>query len=185
MRILRAKDRVATPWKNGGGTTSEVIAFPPGAGFDDFGWRVSIARVETSGPFSKFSGIHRHLAMLKGCVRLKIAGRETLELSPETQPVNFPGDVPTEAEMIDGAATDLNVMTRHGQFSATMLRRTVSAQIRTSAETTLLFPLSDTAVRADNRQHALSLGDAILAGVGEEFAIAPAAQCYWIEINGG
>ena len=31
MRLLRAADRTAVPWKNGGGVTRDVIVWPAGA----------------------------------------------------------------------------------------------------------------------------------------------------------
>jgi environmental stress-induced protein Ves len=49
--LLRGVDLVAAPWKNGGGVTREVAAFPAGAGLDAFVWRVSIADVAQAGPF--------------------------------------------------------------------------------------------------------------------------------------
>ena len=56
----------ATPWKNGGGTTRQVACWPPGAGSDDFDWRVSIATIAASGPFSTFPGIDRTIMLLDG-----------------------------------------------------------------------------------------------------------------------
>ena len=61
MRILRAPDYRVMPWKNGGGTTTEVAVSPEGAGLDHFDWRISMARVEQDGPFSTFPGIDRTL----------------------------------------------------------------------------------------------------------------------------
>ncbi|CAM5655899.1 hypothetical protein SSPIM334S_00286 [Streptomyces spiroverticillatus] len=43
MKLLRAADRTAVPWKNGGGITREIAAWPQGAA--DFDWRVSTRRV--------------------------------------------------------------------------------------------------------------------------------------------
>ena len=178
MRILWAKDRVATPWKNGGGTTREVIVFPPGKGFDDFGWRVSIAQVDRSGPFSVFAGIDRHLAMFEGRVHLKIAGRAPVELSPETQPIGFPGDVPAEAEVVDGPARDLNVMTRRGLFRAVMTRRSLEGRISFAAHATLAFPLA----RVAANELTLGEGDAVLAAAGDAMTVDRATEFYWIEI---
>ena len=178
-RVLWAKDRVAIPWKNGGGTTSEVVVHPSGAGFDDFGWRVSIAQVDRSGPFSVFAGIDRHLAMLEGRVLLKIHGRAPADLSPEAQPVNFPGDVPTEADILDRPAKDLNVMTRHGAFRATVTRRTLEGRVAFTS-TTLAFPLMR--VTVDTFQ--LEKEDAILAEAGDAATVASATAFYWIEIFG-
>src|SRR5688500_2425780 len=33
------------PWKNGQGTTTEIAAFPPGAGLETFVWRISMADI--------------------------------------------------------------------------------------------------------------------------------------------
>jgi hypothetical protein len=121
MRILRAADRVAVPWKNGGGSTREVAVWPPGAGLDDFEWRVSIAEVHAPGPFSLFPGIDRTLTVLEGRLELTFADR-TIELAPESDPFSFPGDVPCDGRPIGGPVMDLNVLTRRGVCSARVQR---------------------------------------------------------------
>src|SRR4029453_18819910 len=68
LRLLRAADRVAIPWKNGGGITHDVAL--SGAGPDDFAWRVSIADIERPGPFSSYPGIDRSFVPVHGKVRL-------------------------------------------------------------------------------------------------------------------
>ena len=45
------------PWKNGGGSTTEIAVWPNGAGLDEFDWRISLATITQSGPFSFFPGI--------------------------------------------------------------------------------------------------------------------------------
>ncbi|WP_344323995.1 HutD family protein, partial [Kitasatospora putterlickiae] len=52
VRFLRAAERPATAWRNGGGVTREVAGHPVGSGLDDFRWRVSLADVASAGPFS-------------------------------------------------------------------------------------------------------------------------------------
>src|SRR5690348_16103916 len=66
MRIIRSSDYRRMPWKNGGGETVEVTIAPEGASLDAFDWRVSMARVASSGPFSRFPGVDRTLAVLAG-----------------------------------------------------------------------------------------------------------------------
>ncbi|HVI33994.1 HutD family protein [Phenylobacterium sp.] len=122
MRLLRAADRVPVPWKNGGGVTREVAAFPEGAGFDDFLWRVSMAEVRADGPFSVFPGVDRVLAVLEGRLRLEVEGLPPVELSPESPPAVFPGDAPTHGAVLDGPVLDLNVMTRRGRAHADVRR---------------------------------------------------------------
>ena len=117
MQVLRAAERVATPWKNGGGVTREVAAWPPGAGFEDFHWRVSMAEVRADGPFSVFPGVDRILAVLEGRLALDVDGRQ-IELAASGPPAAFPGDVPTTGRLLAGPVVDLNVMVRRGAVRA-------------------------------------------------------------------
>ncbi|MDR3505036.1 MAG: HutD family protein [Acidocella sp.] len=104
------------PWKNGGGETAEIAVFPHGAGLEDFGWRLSMARVAADGPFSCFAGIERTLTVLDGAgFRLTVDGTEHL-LTPASAPLRFAGDVLASAALLAGPVTDLNVMTRRGAF---------------------------------------------------------------------
>lgn len=117
MRILRATDHRVMPWKNGGGTTTEIAVYPEGAGLDTFEWRVSMARVETDGPFSAFPGVERTLAILDGeGIRLDTEGQKPVELTARSKPLGFAADVKTSAALLGGPVTDLNVMTRRGTW---------------------------------------------------------------------
>lgn len=119
MRILRAADRLATPWRNGGGVTREVAAWPPGAGLDAFDWRVSLADVATDGPFSAFPGVDRVLTVIAGDgLVLEIDGRTT-RLEPGA-PLAFPGEAVVMARLTAGPIRDLNVMVRRGAWRATV-----------------------------------------------------------------
>jgi environmental stress-induced protein Ves len=181
MRILRARDRVASPWKNGGGTTTEVARFPPGSDLENFGWRVSIAKVERGGPFSLFPGIDRQLALLEGRLSLTIAGR-AVELSADVEPVSFPGDVATEAAILEGPVTDLNVMTRRGAFTARMTRRRGAIVFDASDATTIAFPLVPLAVPGE--EIPLAMGDAIFVepGMTRMVQASLGTDFFWIEI---
>lgn len=151
MRILRAADYRVMPWKNGGGTTTEIAVSPDGAGLDDFDWRVSMARVEGSGPFSQFAGIDRTLAILEGDgIVLDIAGRPPTSVNRTTALFSFPADVPTAAKLVGGPITDLNVMTHRGRTTHSVERLAVSApvEIRTEPGTTLILCLEGEVVIA-------------------------------------
>jgi environmental stress-induced protein Ves len=105
----------ATPWKNGGGTTREVLCWPPGAGLDDFDWRVSIATIGASGPFSTFPGVDRVITLLDGDgVHLRSPdGTVDHRLDIALQPFTFPGSLAIGCTVLGGASTDFNVMSRH------------------------------------------------------------------------
>ena len=120
--LLSAADRIAVPWKNGGGITYEVAAWPPGADFDSFDWRVSMAEVRSDGPFSVFPDVDRILAVLQGRMRLCVQGRAPVLLSHRTPHAAFAGDTPTTAKVEAGPILDLNVMARRGRIRPTLDR---------------------------------------------------------------
>ena len=100
------------PWKNGGGSTTEIAVFPPDAGFTDFDWRVSLATIGADGPFSVFPGVDRTLALVEGHgVTLDIDGEPALVSTAEPV-VSFEGDARVSAKLNRGPTTDFNAMTR-------------------------------------------------------------------------
>src|ERR1017187_4489011 len=101
MKIVRQTSLIATAWKNGGGITREAIRVP--ASGDQFGWRVSFAQIDRSGPFSDFSGCVRHMVLLRGAgVRLDYAGGEHATLRETGDHVQFDGGVSTHGELLAG-----------------------------------------------------------------------------------
>ncbi|MBM6581028.1 HutD family protein [Microvirga sp. BT689] len=115
-RVIRSEDLVRAPWKNGGGTTAEVAAFPEGSGFDSFGWRISMADVASDGPFSLFPGIDRTLIVVEGGgIELDVEGI-AYPLDTANPKLSFSGDDITAGRLLSGPIRDLNVMTRRGQF---------------------------------------------------------------------
>lgn len=115
MRLIKSKSYRRMPWKNGGGETIEIAVSPAGAGIADFDWRVSMARVESDGPFSAFPEIDRTLTVLGGKgIELTLDGQAPICIQGE--PRSFPGDVVAQARLLDGPITDLNVMTRRGRL---------------------------------------------------------------------
>jgi environmental stress-induced protein Ves len=107
------------PWKNGAGTTSEIAVFPAGASLDEFDWRLAIADLDRSGPFSSFPGVDRRLMLLPpGEVTLEIDGRQ--QAMAPLDVVAFPGESAVSAHLAAGPARDLNLMLRRGRVQATM-----------------------------------------------------------------
>jgi environmental stress-induced protein Ves len=108
----------ATPWKNGGGTTREIVCQPAGAGMDSFDWRISIASIAAAGPFSAFPGIDRSITLLDGAgVHLQGPGIDH-RLDTPGAPFAFPGDVALDCSLLGSPSTDFNVMTRRGRLRA-------------------------------------------------------------------
>lgn len=115
-------DRVAPKrWRNGGGVTRELLAWPSAI---DWQLRISVAEITRDGAFSEFPGTDRWLAVVEGQgVVLRIgARREVPDL--DGAPLHFDGAVAPYAELQGGATRDLNLMVRRHAGRAEMLRAT-------------------------------------------------------------
>ena len=109
--VLPVAKAVAVPWRNGGGVTRELLAWPDSK---DWALRVSVADIAASGPFSGFPGVDRWFAVLSGgAVQLSTAGTAPRELSAVCETLHaFAGDKPTHCTMQGGATRDFNLMVR-------------------------------------------------------------------------
>lgn len=119
---FRRADLVAQPWKNGGGLTREIVSWPPGSGVTDFDWRVSIARIASSGPFSAFPGVDRVITLLEGAgVTLQsVDGTISHRLDQPLQPFGFAGELAVQADLLGPDCLDFNVMIRRSACSASV-----------------------------------------------------------------
>jgi environmental stress-induced protein Ves len=114
MRLISFNDLPATPWKNGGGVTRELYSYPAAASFDQFVWRVSIADVTQSGPFSSFPGVDRVITLLQGeGMQLLSANGDRTLLAP-LQVHRFRGEEQISAQLEGVACLDFNLMLRRG-----------------------------------------------------------------------
>jgi len=109
LLIRRRSSFQTNPWKNGGGLTHEAIRVPEFG--DAFRWRISVAEIEASGPFSDFRGYQRKMVLLRGAgLTLSFAdgARERLERVGDL--VEFDGARRAQCELIAGPCVDLNLM---------------------------------------------------------------------------
>ncbi|MBH1963653.1 MAG: HutD family protein [Comamonadaceae bacterium] len=107
-----------TPWKNKGGQTREIATWPQGASMDHFDWRVSIASIESDGPFSVFEDVDRIITLLNGDgVHLSGPGIDHA-LTAALVPFEFSGNVPIDCSLKGRSSRDFNVMTRRSRLKA-------------------------------------------------------------------
>lgn len=108
-RVVRWQDSPAQPWRNGGGLTRELLAWP-----DAEAWqcRLSVADITRTGPFSAFPGVTRWFAVLEGegVVLRGSAGARTVRTGDPA--VCFDGADAPDCDLIAGPTRDLNLMLR-------------------------------------------------------------------------
>lgn len=179
MLHLRPSDYRVMPWKDGGGSTSEIAVEPVGASLaDPFLWRVSSASVEASGPFSNFPGRARLLTLLEGSgLILDIEGQGRQRLKHPGQMVAFAGDAAVNAALIQGPCLDFGVISDPSRVKVTLEWLTLgsSATAITLAPTTLLFaPWGP--VQVDPIEIVLEHHDCLWFGVAAEEAESTAVR---------
>jgi len=117
MPILHLHDCPARPWKNGLGRTRELAVQPPGAGMDDFLWRVSVAEVDSAAPFSAFPGIDRTIVLLDGeGFSMALDDGRTHALTEPFAPFAFAGEARVAVTLAGGPTRDFNLMVRRGRI---------------------------------------------------------------------
>ena len=94
------------PWENGGGLTRELALH------EEDGlmvWRLSLAEIEQSGPFSAFPGRARIHCIVEGAGHTLSGGNTRLEAWP-LEPLCFDGGLSLDCRLRDGACKAFNVI---------------------------------------------------------------------------
>jgi hypothetical protein len=112
IRVIDASRHRRMPWKNGFGTTIEIAIDPPDADLGGrFRWRLSVADVHRSGPFSAFPGYERTIMVIEGNgMDLAIGNDAPRRLDRLFEPFVFSGDARAECRLIEGPIRDFNIM---------------------------------------------------------------------------
>ncbi len=113
IRLLDPSGFRTVPWKNGGGTATDIAVEPAADG--DVAWRVGTAGILKDGPFSDYEGVARTFTIVEGPgVHLDFAGEGTRTLDRD-QPTRFAGAPAPYCRLRDGQpATAFNLLTRDG-----------------------------------------------------------------------
>jgi uncharacterized protein len=144
LKIVRQSSFKAIPWKNGGGMTHEAIRVP--AAGESFLWRVSVAHIDTSGPFSDFAGYRRSMVLLRGRgLTLKFGNGEHCVLQKIGESAQFDGALSTHCDLLNGPCVDLNFMVSTSlQAEARVVRLEKSLSTQASpVGSTLIFSVAD------------------------------------------
>jgi uncharacterized protein len=94
---------VRTPWKNGGGVTTDIA-------FDDDVWRFSRTPITVAGPFSDYTGFDRMQVVVAGSgLVLQTPAGEIDERQP-FRPVRFAGETPIASRLESGPVEVVNLL---------------------------------------------------------------------------
>lgn len=185
LRVVRRTERAETPWKNGGGVTSEIAC---GSGSPP-AWRVSLATIDRDGPFSDFAGYDRTIVPVEGAgFELRFDDGESVVLDTLYRPFRFAGERALHCRLLGGRSRDLNAMTLRARYAHEMRTLALGAKPvpMKARATTILFACGAAYCTVDLRAVELLDGDALICEGAAHLdltAASPASTAIAIEIT--
>ena len=166
--FLRASGHIRLPWRNGQGSSAEIVSRPgPDGPFD---WRLSVATIDSNAEFSRFPGIERKLMALSQIgLELGLEGGQVALRQFDVH--TFAGEDRVSAVDVTRPTLGLNLMTRRGRCSGSL------AVERPSGDWSFVAGESDEAavVLLDGRIHLGGVGleqhDAVVIGPGSRLTL--------------
>ena len=149
--LVRLADITPLPWKNGGGHTRELLAWPDAVNWD---LRISVAEIRQSGPFSAFPGVDRWIAVLSGAgISLETVGKEAQELNTAQLSLHaFSGDAHTQCTALGTVTQDFNVMWLRAKGRLQQQSLQQMPMIDTTAAMAALFVVRPVTVTATSKE---------------------------------
>lgn len=153
--VLRAADLMPFPWRNGQGTTRDIVTILAEDGA--LLWQVSIADLVRDADFSDFTGFDRIFTPMGRPVELSF-GDKSFVPCPALVPVPFAGEFRTRCRLPNGPAQAFNAVWNRTAHAVTVSVRhfTAGERIRMVGITSVLHCLQGTIVLGER---SLEAGD--------------------------
>lgn len=119
IEVFKADQYTKMLWKNGAGYTLEIAR---NVGDTDFDWRISMADVTTSGPFSLFPNKQRIISVLNGQGMVLHVDNLPAKTLKQGDIFAFHGESQVHSELVDGVIRDLNLIYDPAKFHARFQR---------------------------------------------------------------
>jgi uncharacterized protein len=191
VHITTLQQTPATPWRNGGGSTQELLAWPAATH-----WlcRISVARIDVDGPFSAYPGVQRWFTVLQGQgVELQMAG-QAVALATESEPLCFDGAAAPACRLLGGPTLDLNLMAQRHAGTAVMQKAHTGVAWQSAATLRAVFTLDAAVLQLPGGQVlALPAGSLAhsLGSAGQGWQLGslltneqPATRAWWMSFEG-
>ena len=118
-QTVALKDTPATPWKNGGGSTHELLRWPSPSRWT---WRMSVAEISSNQAFSEFKGLDRRLAVLRGEGLVLTIEGQAHALTATDAPLLFDGGADIRCSVDESPIQVFNLMLPRGLEPVEMAR---------------------------------------------------------------
>ncbi|WP_213034071.1 HutD/Ves family protein [Acinetobacter pittii] len=187
IELIRADQYTKMLWKNGAGFTLEIAR---SLGEADFDWRISMADVTTSGPFSLFPNKQRIISVLDGKGMVLHVDDLPAKTLNQGDIFAFHGENQVQSELVDGAIRDLNLIYDPAKFHARFqwLNDAAEQAFISSADLIFIFNhVGETEVNVNNHSFQIAANETLKieknAGVTSiSFPKKQLKSCYVMEL---
>ncbi|OCY51247.1 HutD family protein [Acinetobacter pittii] len=187
IELIRADQYTKMLWKNGAGFTLEIARSQDEADFD---WRISMADVTTSGPFSLFPNKQRIISVLDGQGMVLHVDDLPAKKLKQGDIFAFHGESQVQSKLVDGAIRDLNLIYDLAKFHARFqwLNDAAEQAFISSADLIFIFNhVGETEVNVDDHSFQIAAHETLKieknAGVTSiNFSKKQLKSCYIIEL---
>ena len=162
-------------WQNNGGWTREIAR----SGGEVWDWRISVADVESDGPFSLFPGVGRELLILSGDgVALDFADGRRHHLTPQQPRLRFEGEAVIHSRLLGSAVRDFNLMWRRASTTAQLdeVQWQGTHSLSIAADQTLLLFVRQGEIRLPEHGICAAAYDSLLWAEGAAHSISVEAD---------
>ena len=101
---------VRTPWKNGGGVTTDIA-------FSGDVWRFSRTPITVAGPFSDYTGFDRLQVLIAGSGLVLQTPSGEIDVRRPFRPVRFAGETPIVSRLEAGPVEVINLMAERARVA--------------------------------------------------------------------
>ncbi|CAD5372006.1 HutD family protein [Rubrivivax sp. A210] len=183
MHIVTLAGIAPQPWRNGGGTTRDLLALPSPA---DWWLRISVAEVARSGPFSAYPGIERWFAVAEGAGVVLGFDDGEQRLLADSAPIQFDGAAAPACTLIAGVTQDLNLLVRQDAGHSLMQAVADGGPWRSDAALRAVFVWQAATLHVEGRPPLMLPAQTLAwtdAANGEPWTLHPAApslRAWWL-----
>ena len=165
-----------TPWKNGGGVTTDIAddyapGVPPGS-WSGMLWRFGHTQISEPAPFSDLSGFDRILTVIGGRgLWLDIEGGAALDVREPFRPVRFRGEDRIVSRLEAGPVAVLNLLADRTKYEIGVLILSSGDERQLDAAINVVYAIEDSAVTIDESR-ALASDEALrIDGAGRTLTV--------------
>lgn len=187
-QLVLLEQVAAVLWRNGGGKTKELLAWPSA---DDWKLRISVACIERDGQFSAYPGVERWFAVVAGKGVVLHFKTRSVTLMPGREVLRFEGQAPPDCHLLDGETLDLNLMTRDDAGRGELLVASTEGDWESVAPMRALFTMDEAELHIDEgERHILPAGTLAWrdGATGQRWRLAAdgnPVRAWWLQFTPG